>query len=312
MAGVVTAYVLPSIGVVLSGALYVSSLPTVRRAVRQRALETLDATTLAMQFINSLMWLRYAVLVGDPFVWWSNAPGLLLTAYYVAALLFLSGGKGDGRLPRLIARIVGVGGSYLLIEVMAFAFLLHDARVVQLIAGLSTNVWLAGMYLAPVLNVARAVRERSAAAFVVPLVIVTLLNSCMWFGYGLLACGDPFIYVPNVVGLVAALVQLGVILLFWGKKSGPNSVLLPVDTEAGHPTSLPTPPFEVQPATQAVDDGAKRSGRRTSFPSGLPDDAHDGPLLAHQIVHASLSMLSDSAGRPTGPREHDDELAQRP
>eukprot|EP00667_Euglena_gracilis_P013299 EG_transcript_13707 len=318
MANVFTAKVLPSLGVVLSGALYASSLPTVRRAMRQRTPETLDSTTLAMQFINALMWLKYGVLVGDIFVWLSNAPGVLLTGYYVAVLLFLSmpSGKADSHVVRRVAIILGVGASYLLLEVTAFAFLHLDEWVVQLAAGLSTNIWLAGMYLAPVLNVARAFRERSAAAFVVPLVIVTLLNSCMWVGYGLVACGDPFIYVPNAVGLVAASIQLGVILLFRGRTPTTKGVLLASDqpsraTDCHTPTSdhdhhvdVPLPPTTGSP-------GPKRASR-TSFSSQLPEGARDEPLLAHQIVHASLSMLPELGGGRTGSGpEPDEEPAQR-
>eukprot|EP00667_Euglena_gracilis_P023439 EG_transcript_26436 len=216
----ISAVVFPSIGVVLSCALYASSFPTVQWARRHHTPDALDHTTLTMQLLNCVSWMVYAILAKDLFVWWSNMPGLMLTLFYVSTILTLAGEKGHVAVTAKVERILGMGIFCLLMEICTIAFGITDAADRQLLAGLMANTFTALMFLAPTLNVAQAIRERSAAAFVVPLVIVTLLNCSMWVGYGLLAKKDPFIYVPNAVGVVTALIQSAVIVLFGRSKDG--------------------------------------------------------------------------------------------
>ena len=42
-----------------------------------------------------------------------------------------------------------------------------------------------------------------------PLCAATLFNAASWSGYGYLVANDPMIWGPNSLGLVAALVQMG-------------------------------------------------------------------------------------------------------
>lgn len=51
----------------------------------------------------------------------------------------------------------------------------------------------------------------------------TFLNALSWASYGLLVAGDPIIWAPNVLGLAAATVQLGLIAKYGIYKPPPAS-----------------------------------------------------------------------------------------
>eukprot|EP00667_Euglena_gracilis_P011313 EG_transcript_11551 len=286
MADIVTAYVFPGIGVGISCALFGSSALSVWRAFQSRNIEAIDSPTLAMQFINTLMWMRYGVIKDDIFVWVSNAPGSLITGFYMGVVFFLCGHKGDMRTLRLIAGILALGLVYLMLDISVIAFANVDKSVTNLMAGFSTNIWLGGMYLAPIMNVIRAFREGNADFIYFPLVIVTLLNGGLWFGYGLGGANDPFIYVPNGIGMVAAIVQIVTVLIFCGKRcasKGQAASDTPVPGADLH--SISTFPLQADESKSLC----------LSF-SELPDDLSYSPTIdsfrGAEALHGRWAMLS--------------------
>ena len=83
---VLLTYVLPICGILCQVALYAASLPAVCCARVLRTLDGLDAVTLALQLVTAMASLEYATAIGDPFLWWSNAPGALLGSNFFLRL----------------------------------------------------------------------------------------------------------------------------------------------------------------------------------------------------------------------------------
>ncbi|KAH6579315.1 hypothetical protein BASA60_003329 [Batrachochytrium salamandrivorans] len=69
----------------------------------------------------------------------------------------------------------------------------------------------------PLSDLANVIRSRDASTINPVLAFCSLLNGSLWTGYGF-AISDPFVWGPNIVGVVLTLVQLGLIVVFRGNK----------------------------------------------------------------------------------------------
>ena len=84
------------------------------------------------------------------------------------------------------------------------------------IVGYVVNLNLCFFYFAPLTTMVEVCRTRSSASIHRPTTLMTCLNSFFWLAYGL-AVTDPFIYVPNGVGLGFGLMQAVLLCLFSSK-----------------------------------------------------------------------------------------------
>ena len=88
------------------------------------------------------------------------------------------------------------------------------------------------MMSSPLATMATVIKEKSTAAmpFVMSLVRpppirrpsslqATFLSASSWGAYGLLVAQDPYIYAPNILGVLAATVQLGLFAKYGIHKS---------------------------------------------------------------------------------------------
>ena len=84
------------------------------------------------------------------------------------------------------------------------------------IVGYVVNLNLCFFYFAPLTTMVEVCRTQSSASIHRPTTLMTCLNSFFWLAYGL-AVTDPFIYVPNGVGLGFGLVQALLLCLYSSK-----------------------------------------------------------------------------------------------
>lgn len=86
------------------------------------------------------------------------------------------------------------------------------------IVGCIVNLNLCFFYFAPLTTIVEVCRTQSSASIHRPTTIMTILNSFFWSAYGF-AVRDPFIYVPNGVGLGFGVMQAALLLLFGSKRA---------------------------------------------------------------------------------------------
>ena len=84
------------------------------------------------------------------------------------------------------------------------------------IIGYVVNLNLCFFYFAPLTTMVEVCRTQCSASIHRPTTLMTCLNSFFWLAYGL-AVTDPFIYVPNGVGLGFGLVQALLLCLYSSK-----------------------------------------------------------------------------------------------
>jgi len=253
---ILAGWVAPAVGVLTSNLLYLSSLKKVRQARVLRALGTLDPIALTMQFINTLAWIAYALVTHDQFLFASNALRCILALFYVVSLLELSVSSGKLEVRGKVEIMFLSAVTALVGEIFLVSMVLKEPESKELVAGILCTATTTLMYCAPLLNLMRVFREKTASLLHPPLVLTSLTNGTVWVCYGLFALKDPWVWVPQSLGVTASLAQLVAIIIFYKSdkrrrlglakleqvddlrvdhllqeysKNGPNSALLPMD-----------------------------------------------------------------------------------
>ena len=212
---------------------------------------------------SSIGWTIYGVATADLFIYLSNIVGVLLATLFVFSVYGFAGDAARGRITGaafLFAAWMGGAGG-----VAAFAGLSPPAT--EVLWGIVTNVQLLAFYAAPLSTLAAVLRARDAASIAAnwPMTAVSTANACLWSAYGF-AIGRPFVWAPNVAGLVLGAVQLGLCLCLpsgggkrgrGGKGSGGLSEAGKAGAAAGPAARLVTVALNVTPAGRAAGGGAR-------------------------------------------------------
>jgi solute carrier family 50 protein (sugar transporter) len=88
----------------------------------------------------------------------------------------------------------------------------HHAQV--LTVGIAANINLVFFLAAPLSSILVVVRHQNSSSIHGPTMMASIANCSLWSTYGLLAIHDPFIYLPNIIGLVISIVQLLLFLCY--------------------------------------------------------------------------------------------------
>ena len=65
------------------------------------------------------------------------------------------------------------------------------------------------MFAGPLQVMRAVIRAKSTRDLPFPMTLAALANTSLWAAFGFLVARDPYVYWPNVLGLVSAAVQLG-------------------------------------------------------------------------------------------------------
>ena len=160
---------------------------------------------------NCAAWLIYGLLVSNPYIVLSNAPGLLCGLFMV-----LSGASiGNAAQRKLLERLV-LGMSFGLIcsgGVISFGGLTAEGAAT--LAVTVANVFTFAFYAAPLAGLSQVLKARSSASMVLPMIVASWLNAALWTVYGL-AISNLGVWLPNSFGVFLATLQLAIFAAFKG------------------------------------------------------------------------------------------------
>jgi uncharacterized protein with PQ loop repeat len=106
--------------------------------------------------------------------------------------------------------------SFWLMFFAAVAYSTPSHEHLTTMVGIASNVILIFFFGAPLSTITTVVQQRSAHSIHKRTMIMTVFNCFFWMAYGF-AVNDPYIYTPNVVGLLLGLFQVGFCLCFPSK-----------------------------------------------------------------------------------------------
>jgi len=215
-----TTMVAPVLGAGLANTMFFSGLPEVLEKRREGDLGDFNPLPLPIIFGNTLGWLTYSLLTGDPFVAAANAPGLLLSGWYVMTAVQLAGADMVKRIERLTLTM----GAIHMVAGLVAAFVLPTRSAMVAMYGILCNAILLAYYGAPLSTIATVLQERSAASIYLPTVLVNGANGLFWAMYAL-AINDRYLLVPNAIGVALASVQTALCVRFRPKPNEPVVVI---------------------------------------------------------------------------------------
>jgi solute carrier family 50 protein (sugar transporter) len=70
------------------------------------------------------------------------------------------------------------------------------------------------MFGGPLATIKTVLKEKSTASLPFGFTIASFVNCVAWTGYGAMVIHDPFIWVPNALGLASSIAQLGLFAKF--------------------------------------------------------------------------------------------------
>lgn len=250
--GVFTEVICPSLGVVLSLALYLSPMPAVLRVIRERRLDDLNTTPIALMVLSTVTWTGYGCALPNRYIIAASGPGIALTIWYVVSVLPLMGSD-----PGLATfRMLIVSAAIISTNEWTFAHLwLPESQRKIFMGGFATTISVI-LYASPLSTAVEVIRARDAGSILASLTIAQLLNCGMWAAYGL-AIEDPWISVPNVLGVGLAGLQLLLKACFPAASSQPTA-------EETVPLKSPTTESALEEAEQpAFDDQVADDARQS-------------------------------------------------
>ena len=125
----------------------------------------------------------------------------MLGLFYAATALALGA-------PSTVERVVVASTAVHVAAAYATGYALASPARRRLVAGLVANGILLCYYAAPLSTMAEILATKDASSISAPLVALNGANGLLWLVYGL-AVDDRLVWVPNCVGVLLALAQLG-------------------------------------------------------------------------------------------------------
>jgi solute carrier family 50 protein (sugar transporter) len=138
----------------------------------------------------------------------ANGPGIFLGIFYITTYLYFV--PADDCRCAALKRYLKFGAVLLLAEIIGCVVLGHGA-VFWL--GLLGSIGSAQIALSPFKTLPEVLRNRSTRSWPLDLCLWNFIQSAATGGFGV-ANSDPWVWVPNAIGVVAAVIQLSFIVAY--------------------------------------------------------------------------------------------------
>jgi len=194
-----------------SQVLFLAPIDTMRRIVADKSVGKLPLLPYSAMFANGCIWTAYGVLQNNPAIWIPNTLGIVLGSLYSGVFLRYCPVGADWLPHTCYAHMVGVLGVG---SVVAGAWLCFDHSMATQIVGIMGNIVCITMFAGPLSAIRTVMREKCTRSLPFSFTIATMVNCSLWAFYGTFLLNDPLIIVPNALGLLSSLIQLGLFVRF--------------------------------------------------------------------------------------------------
>ncbi|KAI6207143.1 Sugar transporter SWEET [Aphelenchoides besseyi] len=196
--------VLSLTAIVTTVSLFFCGIPICIEIWRRKSTNEISGFPFLMGFLGGMMWLRYGFLKSDSTMITVNCVGVVMMAAYLIFYTCYSDSKVS-ILSKIAVVIVLILTMLVLVEIYGMAIIDPLGFV-----SMTFNIINFG---APLAGVQIVLKKRSVESLPLPLCTANLLVSSQWCLYGVLV-SDIYIMIPNGAGVVLALVQMSLFLIF--------------------------------------------------------------------------------------------------
>ncbi|KAH9313049.1 hypothetical protein KI387_028084, partial [Taxus chinensis] len=186
--------------------LFLSPIHTFSRVRRNKSTEQFSGLPYIFTLFNCLICTWY----GLPFVSRNNilvttvnGTGAIFQLFYI--WIYIAYSRTEARI-KMVALLLLVTSIFMAIAVVTYEFMLQPLRM--MFVGCLSVVSLISMFASPLSIIKLVIQTNSVEYMPFYLSLSTFLMSTSFFAYGILG-HDPFIAVPNGIGSILGIVQLG-------------------------------------------------------------------------------------------------------
>uniref|UniRef100_A0A915D838 Sugar transporter SWEET n=1 Tax=Ditylenchus dipsaci TaxID=166011 RepID=A0A915D838_9BILA len=190
--------------------LFLCGIPICLEIKRRKCTEEITSLPFLMGFIGSTFWLRYGMLVGEAAIIVVNLIGSLLMFSYLVFYIRYTKYRLCIIL-QVIAEIVAIDVMCVLVDF--FKCLTIDDCPTKDLLGLCCMFFNIVTFGAPLAGIALVIEKKCCDTLPLPLCLANLIVASQWCVFGLLK-HDFYIIIPNTAGIVLALMQISLFLVF--------------------------------------------------------------------------------------------------
>lgn len=250
----ISTYLSPSLGVLLGNIMWFSPLKILLEARRKNDLGDINVVPFGMIFLSSVAWTIYSFIIRDIFIFLANVLGLILGIFFcISALEMLS--KSNPTCEEIKAKFVIeycliVGTAFwALVSMLCFivmgSSIEERERAKQYIGYLGCVVTVA-FFFSPLSTLREIMKTNDASSLYLPSIIAILINCLNWTFYGTVSLNDPAIWIPNLIGAILAIIQLGFKLTYPSKTDSKSETVPKVVNKSIHYPALHNPMIDDQ------------------------------------------------------------------
>ena len=232
-------YVAPTIGCILSTLTFSAPIKSLLAAIKAGSLGSLNPTPWAFMTGNTIGWLAYSFITLDLFVFFANAPGLLISIWLNTGAMKLqyyeelvrrssseSSVEGDDdsisvqtakidccqQLASHELKVLQIVSVWVII-ISTTSLIPVSKEEMKFIVGVAVNINLIFFYAAPLSTIATVIRTNDSASIHFWTMAMNTANAFFWCVYSL-AIQDYYILIPNGLGFLFGLLQVALYQCF--------------------------------------------------------------------------------------------------
>mmetsp|Transcript_10838 Transcript_10838/g.14350 ORF Transcript_10838/g.14350 Transcript_10838/m.14350 type:complete len:222 (+) Transcript_10838:250-915(+) len=191
---------------------FLAPYPTIQKIMSEKSVGNLPLMPYTSMIGSAFLWATYGVLKSDVRIWSTNVVGLVLGLYYFFSFCRhapKSSPTLPGSLMAHVQVILAIVCGTSLVATMS-----PSTNVATRIIGFGSVCLSVALFGSP-LSVLKVVLEtKSAASIPLPFTIACFINCFLWSVFGVAVAHDVYVIVPNVLGFIFSIVQIGLKLKF--------------------------------------------------------------------------------------------------
>ena len=206
--------VCPALGVVVSNVQLASPFKAVMQCRKKESLGPLNPIPLAVSFVNLIGWVLYSVAINDLLLLLSVSTGVVLNFLGCTTAISLLGVQHRLSEARRMERLITLGiGWWIFVAISALTYL-TDFSDVQTMMGLTTSATSVLYLCSPLSTIRIIVQHQDASSLYLPMIVLNLMGTSLWFAYGLFGVNNLWLYIPQGLGIILSICQISVKLFY--------------------------------------------------------------------------------------------------
>lgn len=190
---------------------YLAPIPTMMSVIRYKSTLGMPLLSYSVMVASAYVWVLYGILLQRKRIIISSGAGMVLGALY---FFILARYKRIETIPKWFHLLCV---TVIMITMSALAFCLERSEAIDMVGDMGA-VFTLLMFAAPLSAIKTVIETNTSMAIPLPLTVASVVACALWSIVGLGKMHDEKVYVPEILGLVLSLVQVGVKWYYWDSR----------------------------------------------------------------------------------------------